>query len=108
MAMIIASAGDSRKYKYTVRDLNKALVNITGATISWKLGLTENGAPTFTKTVGSGITIVDGPNGRFDVDVATADTSTISGDFKYEAKMTLATNQQVIDRGGYHIKPVMT
>ncbi len=84
-------AGDTKTLEVTVRDAAGAVVDISGATaIRWKLARTVNAAPKVEKAMGTGVTIVDGPAGRFDVPILNADTETLSGEFYHEAEVILS------------------
>lgn len=83
-------AGDSKTLEVTVKDADGVVVDITGATIRWSLARSVNSTPALLqKAVGSGITITDGPNGRFDVALANADTETLSDAYYHEAEVIL-------------------
>ena len=94
-------SGDDRILQYTVVDENDAAVNITGGAFTFELSKYDatkptgigapKGEPLFTKTVGSGITIINGPTGRVDVALVEADTALLKGDHYHELEMVLST-----------------
>lgn len=67
--------GDTKILEVTVKDEAGVVVDITSATIRWQLA---RNAKTTTllieKETGDGITIIDGPAGRFDVAIDPDDT----------------------------------
>ncbi len=95
-------AGDVRKLRFTVYkedplnpgkpDLNNP-VDLTGATIKWALAnFKTDAAPLFTKSTGSGITIVaPATNGVFDVALDKADTVNLNGKLFHEAEVVEAS-----------------
>ena len=93
-------SGDSRVIELTVNNQDDTAVeNITGAAITFALSKQAGnvtspkpaGAALVTKTVGSGITITDGPNGRADVVLAPADSASLpAGVYYYEVQIILA------------------
>lgn len=66
--------GDDVTLQFTVVNAAGGIVNITGWTLEFKIW-NERGEEILSKTTGSGITIVDGPNGRADVALSAANTS---------------------------------
>lgn len=92
-------SGDNRVLEFTVNQQDDSgPENITGAAMTFALSKQDasatspkpSGAALVTKTVGSGITIVDGPNGRADVALVPADTAAMkAGVFYYELQVVL-------------------
>lgn len=87
-------AGDDATITITVTEdgtADGAVVDISGATaITWGLE-TDASTPVrqITKTLGSGITVTDGPNGVFEVQIDAADTASLSaGKYKHQARVT--------------------
>ncbi len=104
--------GDSRVLTYTVVDQQSTpvVVDITTATIEWELAVQDPAAnepqpkeasTLLAKSVGSGIVITDGPNGEFEVTLASADTTgrKAPADFYHEIQMTLAGLVTTLIRG---------
>ena len=82
-------AGDTNTITVTVTDSAGAVVNITGATITWKLLEEQGGTIALTKTVGSGIIITNGAGGIFTIALAATDTaSLLAGAYYHEAELT--------------------
>lgn len=83
-------AGEIKTVSVTVTDLNAGAVeDLTSATISWKV---KSGTTTaLSKTVGSGITLDSDPTtGVFTISLQAADTSSLSGTYSHEARVTLS------------------
>ncbi len=87
--------GDVATVEFTVRDAAGAVVNITGAAITWAFAKKLKVPLLVTKSVGSGVTIVDAPNGRVDVALVLGDTNTLDGAFEHE----LVVNGQTVSSG---------
>jgi len=81
-------------------------LNITGWTLAFSVAVGYGATPLFTKTVGAGITITDGPNGVFDVAIADTDTDGLaSGGYVWEAKRIDAGQETVLAYGQLELKP---
>jgi hypothetical protein len=80
-------AGDTKILEITVTDDSNAVINITGVLIRWQLSKTVKDPPLVSKAVGSGITIVNGPAGRFDVLINPADTLALIGSHYHEVEI---------------------
>ena len=97
-------SGDTRRLEITIVDENSAAVNLSTATITWALSKKDSasvapkGSALLTKTLANGgITIVSAAAGRCDVDLASSDTVTFSGDYYHELELTiLATVSTVL------------
>lgn len=70
------------------KDANDAAVDLTGATGTWVAK--RNGTTLFSKTVGSGITLSTSVTGRMSVAISAANTSSASGAYEYQCRMTLS------------------
>lgn len=85
-------AGDSRTLEITVRDEDSGdPVDITGCDLFWAVSRVLGSASLFTKEIGSGITVVDEPTGRFDIELEPDDTQALHGSFYHEARMVDGT-----------------
>jgi hypothetical protein len=83
------TAGDSMTLLFTITDSStKAAVDLSGAAITWALGITVKATPIVTKTVGSGITITDAANGKLSVALVPTDTAKLAGRFYHEVQIT--------------------
>lgn len=82
-------SGDSYDLEVTVTDENGAIVNISGASITWSL-YKSVASPTLVSkgTSTSGITITDAVNGKFTVSLVPADTQKLAGTYEHSAKLT--------------------
>ncbi len=91
-------SGDFMPIEVTVKDEAGVVVDITSFTIKW--GLYDGpilGAELFVYTIGSGIVVVDAANGRFDVQIAKADTIALAGRYYHEAEITdTASNPKTV------------
>lgn len=91
-------SGNSRTLQFTINDEDGSAVDITSAAIRWELSKLDpdttlpapKGAPIVQKSVGSGVTVVDGPNGRCDVALDEADTEPLKGDHYHELRVVVA------------------
>ncbi len=81
-------AGDTRVLHVTVLDQDSAVVDITGATVNFMVSKRRTTSPLFTKTVGSGVVISDGPNGEMDITLDPADTTSLKGAHYFECEVT--------------------
>lgn len=82
-------SGDTKDVLVQVLDENNLIVDITGATIKWQVAQnTEPTTPILTKTTASGIDIVDGESGLFQINLTTSDTASLSGKYYHEAQVT--------------------
>lgn len=79
-------AGDSKVLQVLVLDEAGLPADITGATVRWQLAQKLAGPPLISKATGSGITVVDGPGGRFDVLLDPPDTEGLLGCYYHEAE----------------------
>lgn len=80
--------------------------NITGWLLAFSVATGYGATPLFTKTVGGGITITDGPTGVFDVAIADTDTDGLaSGGYVWEAKRIDAGQETVLAYGQLELKP---
>jgi hypothetical protein len=81
-------AGDTKLLQVLVNNVAGNPVDITGTLIRWQLAKNVKSDPALIhKYVGSGVTIVDGPNGRFDVLLDPVDTLPLIGSYYYEAEI---------------------
>ncbi len=99
--------GDSHILQVTVRDEEGAIVDITGATILWWMAKNNKAIEAdvlIQKETGSGITIVDGPGGRFNVAILPPDTEDLGGkSYYHEAEIDDGGNISTVLTGTGHI-----
>ena len=84
-------SGDDKVITVTVYDNDDDVVDITDATITWRLSQNVDSAALITKTVGDGITISDPTNGIFTITLEPSDTAPLSGRYYHECEITDAT-----------------
>lgn len=70
------------------KDAEDAAKDLTGATGTFIVK--RSGTTLFSKTVGSGITLSTSVTGRMTVSISAANTSSASGTYSYQCRMTLA------------------
>ena len=103
-------SGDDRVLQVTVRNPANAVVNISGATITWALSkksassVEPKGSAIVTKTTSSGISITDAANGRCDVTLAEADTASLAGTYYHELQIVLSGDTSTVMYGTVTIK----
>ena len=98
-------AGDSKTLQVTVLDDAGAAADISGATVRWQMARYCGATPVVEKATGSGISIVDGPTGRFDVALLPADTEALQGCHYHEAELENVGVVSTVLTGEAHIKP---
>lgn len=101
MADFTMFKGDTKVLEVTVKDQDDVVVDISGTSIKWQLAKkSKDVAALISKsTSGGGVTIVDGPAGRFNVLIAPADTESL--------KAAACYHEAEVDDGGV-ISTVMT
>jgi hypothetical protein len=83
-------AGEIRTIVVTITNNNdRAVEDLTGASVSWKV---KSGSTThISKSVGSGITLASDPTtGVCSIALQASDTSSLSGSYSHEVRVTLA------------------
>ena len=101
-------SGDDKVLVVTVKDLAGVAVNLTGASITWKLADSLTGTVRATKTTAAGIAITDAADGVFEVTVADADTATLSGSYYHEAEVTDSSGRDsTVVFGNITIRPTL-
>ena len=83
-------AGDSKVLVVTVRDGAGAVVNITGATLTWEAARSTEETTVISKESGDGISITNPTGGVFEVTLDEADTDDLQGLYYHEAELTQA------------------
>tara|TARA_R110002096_G_scaffold186882_7_gene366044 strand:+ start:73 stop:420 length:348 start_codon:yes stop_codon:yes gene_type:complete len=99
--------GDDDNVNITVLDNAGAVVDISSATaIDWRMSADEFTAPVLTKTLGAGITVTDGPNGVFQIAIASADTAALAyGTFYQSSRVTISSNLSHVATGTVWLRP---
>lgn len=79
-------SGDTKSLDFTILEPDDTPVDISGKDIIWSLSPTKySSLPLITKGIGTGITITDGPAGKFSVLINALDTAELQGDYYHEA-----------------------
>lgn len=92
--------GDDLTLTFTVRNRDGSVKDITGAGVRWMLSDDAQSSPRVSKTVGGGITIPTGTDGKFEVTLDANDTGGLDGEFRQEAEVTESTGpSQVVAIG---------
>jgi hypothetical protein len=83
-------SGDHLTIQVTVIDTNTSLAkNLTAlSSARWKVSKSKTAPASVSKTLGAGITLIDGPTGRLDIDLQPIDTATFKGLFIHELEIT--------------------
>lgn len=101
-------AGEIRSVVVTVTNNNdRAVEDLTGASVSWKV---KSGTTSIlSKSVGSGITLASDPTtGVFTISLQAADTSSLSGVYSHEARVTLADGTiATVSVGRFVVRPTL-
>jgi hypothetical protein len=98
-------SGDSKVLQTSLTDDTNAVVDITGAEITWQLSRKVTSPAILTKTVGSGITITNPANGQFEVAIDPVDTADLKGDYYHEIEMVLNGVVSTVLTGTVTIQP---
>ncbi len=101
-------AGEIRSIVVTVTNNNdRAVEDLTSASVSWKV---KSGSTTvISKSVGSGIALASDPTtGVFTISLQAADTSSLSGVYAHEARVTLADGTiATVSVGRFIVRPTL-
>jgi len=85
-------SGDTLRLNISVVDDNDNAVDIRSADIEYMIAQPPNAQQSkvieVQKSVGSGITITDGANGKFEIDIEPTDTESLEGRFEHECEVT--------------------
>ena len=93
-------AGDSHTLAFSVVDAAGTAIDLTGATIKWKMARSGVIPAEIIKSIGSGITVTNAAGGQFTVDLTTTDTAPLLGLYYFQALVIdSAGNQSVIAHG---------
>lgn len=82
-------AGETKTVGVTIRNksASNALVDLSGASMTW---VARRGSSTaISKTIGGGITVTG--TGTCDIALAAGDSTSLSGEYEHEARVTLAS-----------------
>lgn len=98
--------GDTIVARITVEETDGSPKNISSVvSIDWSLYDKWDGTEYISKSLGSGISIVDGSGGVFDVTIDEADTATMDGgEYLHEAQVVDASsNTSTVTRGTVYL-----
>lgn len=102
-------AGEIVSVVVTVDDLNNvpSPEDLTSASVSWKVK--SGGTTAISKTVGSGITLASDPTtGVFTISLQASDTSSLSGTYSHEARVTLSDGTvATVMTGSFIVRPTL-
>lgn len=98
-------AGDVRTLTFTARDYSNAIINLTDATITWKVGRGPGALALIQKT-GS---IVSAAGGTFSVALAAGDTNTLrQRDYVHDATVTVGGTITTAVRGRFRVNQIVS
>lgn len=85
-------AGDTLTLAMTIYNDQGVPLNLTGTTVEWTAGKSDQGPPVISKaTGGRGINLVDPIHGYVEIDLLPADTLLLTpGDYRHQCEVTLA------------------
>jgi hypothetical protein len=101
--------GNTTALNFTVRDPAGAVVDISLASeIRWSLAAKPSDAVALIeKRLGAGVTITDGPNGKFQVAMLTGDTAGLANKYYHDARVTLSGSPNIVASGKARIFPTL-
>lgn len=105
MGQMYANKGQTAVFDIVVKR-NGAIVNLTGASLTWvaREGSPSSGPIRITKTIGDGITVVDAPAGKAQLTIAGVDTSSLAEGFLYyDLKLIAGYGPEDIDDGLFQV-----
>jgi hypothetical protein len=91
----VINAGEDRTLSMVARDANGDILNLTDATIAWRMSLIAGDTSTVSKT-GS---VVSASAGTFTVSLTDADTDIDEGDYAHQALATISGTTTLCARG---------
>jgi hypothetical protein len=102
-------AGDTQTLEITVVDELGQPLDITGATVRWWASSSPYvRPPAIKKETGSGVTLVDAAHGRFNVELAAADTEALrAGPVYYEVEIDDDGRVNTVLSGAFNVKPAL-
>lgn len=76
---------------FVARDRGGTVIDLTGATISWRIGPRGRFETKVTKTIGDGVTVVVAASGTYTLSLPGADTDTLTpGRYRHAVEVTTA------------------
>lgn len=93
-------AGEDRTLTFTAKDGVQGVINLSGATIAWKIARPGSRSANLEKT-GS---IVSAPAGTFTIALTDSDTDGLCGEYVHEAKVTISGVTTSAVRGWFRVR----
>lgn len=88
MADFTMFSGDTKIIQVTVQDDTGAAVDVSSPmVIIWQLSRKVTSPALITKSIGLGISVINGPLGQFQIMLAPADTAALKGDYYQEIEI---------------------
>ena len=101
--------GRTRRLEHLAKDGDGNIIDISGLTgtaITWRLSITKGGVNLVEHTIGSGITITDGPNGLFEVSISSTDSNLLEDSTIYYWETFMTIGQDTVTVANGYIKAV--
>lgn len=98
-------AGDTKVLQITLTDSANVIVDVSTASIIWALSRKATSTALLTKEVGTGVTITDGPGGKFEVAIDPVDTADLKGDYYHEIEVEMGGVVSTVTSGTITIQP---
>lgn len=99
------TAGEDRTLTFTAKDGSQDVVNLTGATIVWRVGSRLFCQDSLLEKTGS---IVSASAGTFSVSLDAADTTYLSGDYNHLGLVTIGGDVQAVVNGRFRVRDSIT
>ncbi len=101
---IRAQDGDDRDILIRCLDANDAVVDITGATpIEFHVARSKTSTREIAKDLSDGIVITNATAGEFTVSLVPADTQELTGNYLWEAEVTLSSKLRTVAQGRFSV-----
>jgi hypothetical protein len=98
-------AGVKRTISYTAKNSAGTVVDLTGASIAWKIARRFGEGDILSKSVGSGIAVDNAASGTFTVTLTADDTNELWGNYVFECIVTdSGGSQHMVARGDIEVK----
>jgi hypothetical protein len=97
-------SGEDRTLTLHARDSNNAVVNLTGYTVKWLVGIPPNRPYLQWSVISKTGTVTDPTNGIFTVSLLASDTQDITGNYLHEALASINNTTAVVSTGRLKIR----
>ena len=101
-------AGDTVVLNVSAKEADGSVLDLTGLSIMWAMGRSNNSTALLSKSVGHGVTIVNAQNGEFRVTLAQNETATLNGSYYHEIRVADGDTSSVILAGSLEFTPTIT